>query len=234
MTIEAPVVAQSAQPGQFVHVAVGQGMLRRPFSVYRAGEGRIEVLYKVKGIGTRRMIGWGPGAEVDLVGPLGNGFAPRRGGERVLLVGGGIGVAPLAFHGDRYPGEGLAVLGFRSIEEVCARDRLGAAGYEVVVTTVDGSFGRKGLVIDPLRDEGLDAGRFDRVLTCGPWPMMAAVAQWAAEQGLPCEAALEKEMGCGIGACLGCVVETTDPGRPFARVCTEGPVMDARGVRWSH
>lgn len=234
MTIEAPAVAQSALPGQFVHVSVGAAMLRRPFSVYRALEasGRIELLYRVKGAGTRRMAAWSEGAIVDMVGPLGVGFAALQPGERVLLVGGGIGVAPLAFFAETWPGEGLAVLGFRSSAEVCARERFEASGLETVVTTVDGSAGLRGLVVDPLR-AGIGAlGRIDRVLTCGPWPMMAAVAQWASQEDLRCEAALEKEMGCGIGACLGCVVETTDASRPFARVCTEGPVMDARGVRW--
>lgn len=244
MTIEAPAVARHALPGQFVHVSVGSAMLRRPFSVFRAerASGRIELLYRVKGVGTRRMAGWVPGAEVDMLGPLGHGFAARREGERILLVGGGIGVAPLAFFGEAWPGQGVALLGFRSAAEVCAHDRLEASGFEVIVTTIDGSFGRRGLVVEPLRggaEEGSGAGheegslgRIDRVLTCGPWLMMAEVARWAAERGLPCEAALEREMGCGIGACLGCVVETTDPARPFARVCTEGPVMDARGVRW--
>ncbi len=221
MVLEAPGVAAAASPGQFLHVAVGRGMLRRPFSVYRAGDGRIELLYRVKGVGTRAMAGWQPGTAVDLLGPLGVGFGAPEPDERILLVGGGIGAAPLAFYGDRHQTAGAAILGFRSHAEVCAADRLQGAGYRVEITT--------DLVTVPLRAL---RSRFDRILTCGPWPMMAAVAAFAADLGVRCEAALEKEMGCGIGACLGCVVETTDPARPYARVCTEGPVMNAGDVKW--
>jgi dihydroorotate dehydrogenase electron transfer subunit len=221
-----------ALPGQFLHVAVGPGMLRRPFSVYRAADGIVEILYRVKGAGTRIMAKWAPGVPVDMLGPLGRPFRAPWPGERVLLVGGGIGVAPLAHFAQCYPGAGAAVFGFRGAGEVCAADRAAAAGYDVVVTTLDGSVGMAGTVMAPL-EGGVLSGRFDRVLTCGPWPMMAAVAAWAKAADLACEAALEREMGCGIGACLGCVVETTDPRRPYARVCTEGPVMDAREVAWS-
>ncbi|MBM3274634.1 MAG: dihydroorotate dehydrogenase electron transfer subunit, partial [Candidatus Sericytochromatia bacterium] len=221
-----------ALPGQFLHVAVGPGMLRRPFSVYRSGDGRAEILYRVKGTGTRIMATWGAGVAVDILGPLGRPFRAPWPGERVLLVGGGIGVAPLAHFAQCYPGTGAAVFGFRGAGEVCAADRAAAAGYDVVVTTLDGSDGVAGTVLSPL-EGGTLQGRFDRILTCGPWPMMAAVAAWAKAAGLACEAALEREMGCGIGACLGCVVETTDPKRPYARVCTEGPVMDVREVAWN-
>lgn len=231
MTLQAETLAPLAEPGQFVHVRVGDLPLRRPFSVYRAQAGRIELLYRIKGRGTAMMATWEPGTVVSLVGPLGRGFSPLARGERVALVGGGIGVAPLAFFGDRHRAGGGAILGFRGGLEVCAADRLRTAGYEVVVTTEDGSVGRKGRVIEPLA-EILESGEIDRVLTCGPWPMMAAVAAQARRHEVPCEAALEREMGCGIGVCLGCVVATGDPHRPYLRVCTDGPVVPAQAVAW--
>lgn len=229
LRLRLPHAARLAKPGQFIHLRVGKTLLRRPFSVYRATGDVIEILYRVKGAGTRIMGGWRGGDPVDALGPLGQGFTRRVRGERILLVGGGVGVAPIAFFSDRYPGPGVAVLGFRSSAEVCASERLAASGASVIVTTVDGSAGRAGLVTGALEK----ASDVDRVLVCGPWPMMAAVAEWAITRGLPCEAALEEEMGCGIGACLGCVVPTTHPDRPYARVCTEGPVMEARDVLWS-
>ncbi|MBM3267357.1 MAG: dihydroorotate dehydrogenase electron transfer subunit [Candidatus Sericytochromatia bacterium] len=222
MEVAAPEIAATALPGQFVHLAVGAGMLRRPFSVYRAGDGRIELLYRIKGAGTSRMAAWQPGAEVDLLGPLGVGFTAARPGERLLLVGGGIGVAPLAFFAEANPGAGAAILGYRPTDREAGAERFAAAGYRVVTTTE--------LVTGPLEAYGEPV---DRVLTCGPWALMKAVAEFSSRRALPCEAALEREMGCGIGACLGCVVETTDPARPYARVCTEGPVMEAGGVKWS-
>ena len=230
---DAPKLADEAEPGQFVHVRVGDLPLRRPFSVYRAHEGRIALLYRVKGEGTALMASWRPGRTISLVGPLGRGFAPPAPGERVVLVGGGIGVAPLAFFGDRHPAAGAAILGFRTGQEVCAADRLSAAGYEVVVTTEDGTIGSQGRVTGPLA-RILDGPEpvVDRVLTCGPWPMMAAVAEMARRRGIRCEAALEREMACGIGVCLGCVVPTGDPARPYLRVCTDGPVVPAEAVAW--
>jgi dihydroorotate dehydrogenase electron transfer subunit len=131
-------------------------------------------------------------------------------------------VAPLAFFAEAYPGSGAAILGFRSCEEGRVAERLVAAGCQVATTT------------DLITERMLaNAGRTDRILTCGPWEMMKSVAAFSRRTGVPCESALEREFGCGIGACLGCVVETTDPDRPYARVCTEGPVMDAEKVKWS-
>ncbi len=231
--IAAPRTASRAQPGQFVHLRIEELPLRRPFSVYHAAGERLEILYRVKGRGTTRMTRWVPGTDVDLVGPLGHGFAPPAPGERVVLVGGGIGVAPLAFYGARYPEHCAAIVGFGTAAEVGASDRLLQAGVATLVTTEDGSAGQAGLVTAPLAAQlAADPARIDRILACGPEPMLAAVARLAEQHGVACEVALEREMACGTGVCLGCVVPTTDPGQPYLRVCADGPVVPAGLVRW--
>ena len=231
--LEAPRTAGRAQPGQFVHVRVEELPLRRPFSVYQAAGGRLEILYRIKGRGTTRMARWVSGADVDLVGPLGHGFAPPAAGERVVLVGGGIGVAPLVFYGARYPESCVAIAGFGTAAEVGVVERLVQVGVATQVTTVDGSAGPAGLVTAPLAAQlSADPSRIDRILACGPEPMLAAVARLAEQHDVPCEVALEREMACGTGVCLGCVAPTSDPEHPYLRVCTDGPVVPAERVRW--
>jgi len=222
------------QPGQFLHVRCGAGYLRRPFSVYQVGPDGPVLLVQVKGEGTRWLAGLRAGDTLDVLGPLGHGFAAARAGERVLLVGGGIGVAPLALWVSEAVSRGVsvaaaAILGYRRAELVCGVAPFERAGVPVALASEDGSVGRAGRVTDGLlarlRDE-----RWDRVLTCGPDGMMTAVAGVAREAGVACEASVERQMGCGVGVCLVCVVATASG---YKRACVEGPVLDALEVTWS-
>ena len=228
--LDAPALA-SARPGQFVHVACGAGLLRRPFSLYAVRGGEAAILFRIVGVGTRALGRVAPGDPIDLLGPLGHGFTPPGPTDRLLLVGGGVGVPPLAFFaaahrlGDRHQ----VLVGFRSADQVVGLEALGAAGAALTIYTDDGSRGRQGRVADGF-DEACASLAPTRVLTCGPDAMMRAVAVAAARLGLPCEAAVERPMGCGLGVCLGCVVETT--AGTYARACVEGPVFDAAEVRW--
>lgn len=222
------------QPGQFLHVRCGAGYLRRPFSIYQVGPTGPELLVQVKGEGTRWLAGLRAGDTLDVLGPLGHGFAPARQGERVLLVGGGIGVAPLALWVTEAASRGVqvgaaAILGYRRADLVCGVAPFERAGVPVALVSEDGSVGCAGRVTDGLR-ACLREGNWDRVLTCGPDGMMAAVARIAREEGVACEASLERQMGCGVGVCLVCVVETE---RGYQRACVEGPVLDALEVTWS-
>jgi dihydroorotate dehydrogenase electron transfer subunit len=221
---------------------VGTGLLRRPFSVYRAKGDAVALLYRVVGRGTRWLAGVAPGDVLDALGPLGRPFAPPARGARLLLVGGGVGMAPLARYVEVHGGAGLrGVAGFRSAGQVAGLAPFLAAGVPLAITTEDGSrlagptppevVWRGGRPTDHLAAAIAGA---DRVLTCGPDPLMRAVAALAREAGVPCEASVERPMGCGIGVCLGCVLPVRGAGGEvtYARACREGPVLDAATVAW--
>jgi NAD(P)H-flavin reductase len=201
--------------------------LPRAFSVLRAPAqtGELHFLIEDVGPGTARLCELGPDDELVLVGPLGIGFAPPREGRRPLLVGGGVGVAPLAIWQDELIAQARgfepppALLGFR--------DGAHAPGAELLcattVATDDGSAGHHGLVTE-LLTRALDDDADAEVYACGPPPMLEAVRALCAERGVPAQLALESGMACGYGACFGCVVPTTDG---YIRLCVDGPVIDA-------
>jgi len=222
LTLLAPDVAALARPGQFVMVEVpgGQFRLRRPLSLHSVAGERVRLLVEPRGEGTKELAEAGVADTLGLAGPLGNGF-PLETVQTALLVGGGIGVAPLQFVADALRARGIAVtaaFGFRDEGQA----RL-AGAFEIGdlwVATDDGSIGRRGSAVDLAREVG--AGPQASVLACGPAPMLAAVREWAAAAGLSGYASLEAHMACGTGACHGCVVATRDG---YLRVCVEGPVF---------
>lgn len=222
------------QPGQFVQVRVDGAdhtFLRRPISVNYVDRKTNELwlLVHVVGEGTRRLSELVAGNKLNCVFPLGRGFSiPEGSGKRLLLVGGGVGTAPLLYLGDllRQVGhEPTFLLGGRRAEDLLQLDRFAQFG-RVLTTTEDGSAGCKGFVTDhPVWQEE----RFDGISTCGPKPMMVAVAKAAQAAGIPCEASLENMMACGLGACLCCVEKTK---RGNVCVCTEGPVFNINELKW--
>lgn len=221
-------------PGQFVEVRIDDSpstMLRRPISINYVDRDANELwlLVALVGDGTRRLGSLSAGDTLNCVLPLGNGFTmANRPDERILLVGGGVGVAPLLYFGERLKAVGAVptfLLGARSASDLLMLDRFQAIG-NVAVTTEDGSMGEKGFVTN---HSLLQQATFDRISTCGPKPMMVAVARYAAQANIPCEASLENLMACGLGACLCCVEKTVDGN---LCVCTEGPVFDTRRLLW--
>ena len=221
-------------PGQFVEVRIDDSpstMLRRPISINYVDRDANELwlLVALVGDGTRRLGSLSAGDTLNCVLPLGNGFTmAKRPDERILLVGGGVGVAPLLYFGERLKAVGAVptfLLGARSASDLLMLDRFQAIG-NVAVTTEDGSMGEKGFVTN---HSLLQQATFDRISTCGPKPMMVAVARYAAQANIPCEASLENLMACGLGACLCCVEKTVDGN---LCVCTEGPVFDTRRLLW--
>jgi dihydroorotate dehydrogenase electron transfer subunit len=219
------------QPGQFYMLMAvarwGGGAAERPFlprafSVLRCGSGaetELEFLLEDVGPGTNRLCELTVQDELSLVGPLGHGFSTPRDGRRALLVGGGVGIAPLAIWQDELGAGTTALLGFR--------DAAHAAGAQLLrdarVATDDGSQGHHGLVTELLADE-LDDDDRATVYACGPPAMLEAVRLLCAMREIPAELALESGMACGFGACFGCVVETD---RGYVRLCLEGPVLAA-------
>ncbi|PZS13835.1 MAG: dihydroorotate dehydrogenase electron transfer subunit [Solirubrobacterales bacterium] len=195
--------------------------LPRAFSVLRAAVGSDELQFMLEdvGPGTRRLCELEPGEELLLVGPLGRGFVAPREGRRALLVGGGVGIAPLAILQDQLPQTSTVLLGFR--------DGAHAAGSQLLadprVATDDGSVGHRGLVTDLIEQE-LAADPHAELFACGPPPMLEAVRALCADRAIPGQLALESGMACGYGACFGCVVATRDG---YLRLCLDGPVLEA-------
>ena len=211
--------------GQFVEILVENSVstfLRRPISVHYVDEARKELwlLIAVVGDGTRTLATLKAGDTLDIVFPLGNGFTIEK--CRTLLVGGGVGVAPLLYAGKKIHelgGEPVFLLGARTAGDLIGMDMFRNIG-QTLTTTEDGTDGEKGFVTD---HSIWQTETFDRIAVCGPKPMMAAVAKKARQLGTPCEVSLENMMACGLGACLCCVEKTTEGN---VCVCKDGPVFD--------
>ncbi len=232
LTQEAPLPAM--QPGQFVEVRVDHSpstFLRRPISIHYIDVDRNELwlLVATIGDGTRQLGRLQPGDTVNCLLPLGNGFSmPQSSSSRVLLVGGGVGVAPLLYQGAALRRAGFKpvfLLGGRTASDLLELELYQREG-EVHVTTEDGTLGEKGFVTN---HTVLEKQHFDFIQTCGPKPMMVSVARYAKERGICCEASLENMMACGLGACLCCVEKTTEGN---LCVCKEGPVFNIQRLLW--
>ncbi len=233
-----PQPLPSISPGQFVEVRVDHSpntFLRRPISVHHVDEQHNELwlLVAVVGDGTRQMTSVSPGDVLNCLLPLGHGFTlPADSSTSTLLVGGGVGVAPLLFLGHRLCAQGVKpvfLLGARTASDLPEAllshyQQLGT----VLITTEDGTAGERGLVT---QHSILTKQKFDIIYTCGPQPMMRAVARYAAEHQVECEVSLENKMACGLGACLCCVEKTTEGN---VCVCKEGPVLNIKKLLWQN
>lgn len=220
-------------PGQFAEVKVDGAQntfLRRPVSIHDVDyqNRRIRFLIQVAGNGTKRLSELTPGEHLNIVYPLGNSFTIPPPGSRILLTGGGCGVAPLLLLARTLNMKGFSpdiLLGFRNKERIIEKDLYSGLG-NLAMTTEDGSEGVKGFVTDHPR---IREGSYDSVYCCGPEPMMKAVARLCSARGISCEVSLENLMGCGIGACLCCVVDTI---RGHLCTCIDGPVFNIKELKW--
>lgn len=244
MVLESPLIAAAIEPGQFVHMKVpgmDSHILRRPFSVYArdVAAGTLDVLYQAVGFGSEHMTKLAPGecADAELIGPVGTPWQPPATAQRALVVGGGVGAAPLFMLVESLVAAGVrtdVVLGAQTAEALTCREH-----YEELLpqpprcATDDGTFGREGFctsLVEEALAEAAEAGEsYDYVAVCGPEPLMKIVVGMAHHAGVPCEVSLEKRMACGVGACLSCVVDTVDGKK---RACVDGPVFDAQKVVW--
>lgn len=225
-------LSRHARPGQFLNIRCGEGclpLLRRPFSISRIENDVVQLLFNVIGHGTRMLAARKPGDQLDILGPLGVPFGYQGTFETALLVGGGLGVAPLPFLTDALLREGKNVLTFvgaRSARQV-VREGL----KEVNVATDDGTMGTHGTVIDGLRNfleqHPVNNGK---IFGCGPTKMLQALAQFAQSHGIDCELSLEGDMACGMGLCQGCPVERADGKKKYALVCVDGPTFNCNDI----
>ena len=221
------------EPGNFAEIKVPNApdvFLRRPFSILDVDQEKntLSFYIKIVGKGTRHLGSLNPGEKVSVIYPLGNAFSVN-GTKNALLIGGGSGIAPFMLLGRKLKQQGIKVtflLGARNKDEILLTEEFEKLGT-VLVTTEDGTLGQTGLVTQHSVFTGEFA--FDKIYTCGPNPMMKAVANIAEEKGVICEASLENMMACGFGACLCCVTETIHGNK---RVCTEGPVFNTKELVW--
>ena len=212
------------KPGQFINIKLDGFFLRRPISVCDCENGRLSIIYKVVGNGTKEMSGLPVGAELDILSGLGNGYDTSKSGDCPVLIGGGVGVPPMYMLCKKLVSEGkkaTVILGFNSEKEVFGVDEFKATGAEVYVTTADGSVGTKGFVTDVLKN--LDYTYF---YTCGPMPMFKAIESIAKTSG---QYSFEERMGCGFGACMGCTCKTKYGNK---RNCKDGPVLEREEIVW--
>lgn len=239
--LESPGIAAKAEPGQFVMVKVsetGHPLLRRPLGIHARREATVALFFDIAGLGTRILAAKRESEAVDLLGPLGRGFSvgrPAAEDERILLVAGGRGVAPLYFLAEELHRAAFKVrllYGSRTAEDPKFKDLLRAACWESSFATDDGSNGFRGFVTGLMAQE-VAKDKPARICACGPEPMLKEVGRQAAVLAIPAELSLEAKMGCGFGACWGCVKKIRRGGREeWLKVCQEGPVFPSEEVVW--
>lgn len=231
MILKTPGIAEAAKPGQFVNLRLSDKLdplLRRPISLHDVdtGEGTISMLYMVVGKGTRMMTEFEEGEIIDVLGPLGNGWDTEREGNYYVLVGGGIGVAPLYPLARELKSKGKNVeliVGAKSAKYLTDTSIYEDIGVKVTVTTDDGTAGIKGFVTAAL-STSIDAGECDQIYACGPKPMLKFVEKIALEKNVSGQVSTESHMGCGLGVCLLCPTSVKAGG--YKRTCTDGPVFE--------
>lgn len=225
MWLEVGSIASEAKPGQFISVYSNDDskLLPRPISICEIDRenGRLRIVYRVVGYGTKEFSGCKAGDTLEIMGPLGNGYTLKK--DKAILVAGGIGVPPMLELAKELDCEKTIVLGYR--DELFLNKEFEAYG-DVYVATEDGSAGTKGNVMDAIRENDLEA---DAIFACGPAPMLRAIKAYALEKGIPCWISMEERMACGVGACLACVCKSKDVDSHShvhnKRVCKDGPVF---------
>ena len=231
MWLGAGEMAKAAVPGQFIAVYPNDSarLLPRPISICETDPEKelLRIVYRVAGEGTKELSSCRAGDTLSIMGPLGNGFPLKD--KKALLIGGGIGIPPMLELAKALSCEMTAVLGYRDSQTFLAEEIRKYAG--LAVATEDGSVGTKGTVLDAIKAQGLKA---DIIYACGPTPMLRALKEYAAKEGIECWLSLEQRMACGVGACLGCVCHSKEVDEHSnvrnKRVCKDGPVFLADGV----
>jgi len=232
LSLHAPEIASSVRAGQFLNIKTRDmflPLLRRPFSVYNREGDTLQIIFNVVGLGTRILASGSSQDPLDVIGPLGNAFGVEGDYHDAVLVAGGLGIAPMPMLTAELKGAGKNLhtyLGGRKASQI-VREHM----ENVLIATDDGSAGFRGTVVDLLREELRKSPlKRPKIFSCGPTPMLRALAALAGELNIPCELSLESPMACGIGICQGCPVEVKDGPRKFALVCREGTVFDSKRV----
>lgn len=244
LTLASKYISSHSLPGQFVNLKCSEGLdplLRRPFSIHRNSEEheRFELLYEVVGKGTEILSSASVGSEIDVLGPLGIGWQIDKSKKIAILVGGGMGIAPLAMLAEQISKTKdqkskilYVLIGAQTKDKLLCEKDCKEITDQVLVSTDDGSHGKKGFISDVLLDvleNTLGDKDLDQttIYTCGPQPMLKAVTEIAWQKKINCQVSMEQHMACGIGTCLGCVIQTKNG---YKKVCDEGPVFKAEDL----
>jgi dihydroorotate dehydrogenase electron transfer subunit len=233
-------IAAQVEPGQFVHLQIPtleQHILRRPFSVYDVdpASGRLSIIYKIVGEGTRHLSEVKPGTAANLLGPLGRGYTSPTPGSTPIIVAGGYGCAATYLLAKCSPEPGICLIGGKTTGDLLLVDEFTALGTEVRVSTEDGSQGHQGLVTELLDELLASKPVAPCIYACGPNPMLKAVGEVALKHGIDAEISLDHVMCCGVGACFTCVIKLkadNEAGWEYVRTCREGPVFKASQAYW--
>ncbi|MCJ7507895.1 MAG: dihydroorotate dehydrogenase electron transfer subunit [candidate division Zixibacteria bacterium] len=242
LTLSSSFIAKNGKPGNFIHIKVSETttpLLRRAFSLHKTNprKGEIEILFKVVGLGTRILSEKRKGEVLDLIGPLGNSFSPPSRNQKVMMVAGGMGLAPLRFLLNEFlknknpKKDNITFLqGAKNRNEILYSKELSSLGIKHLISTEDGSLGYKGMVTDLLVKEVRIKDKV-KIYACGPEGMMAFLSRISRKANLDCEVSLETHMPCGVGACAGCVVKTENNKIvEYKKICSDGPIFDAKEV----
>lgn len=251
MRMAAPPELRESKPGQFIMVKVRDAidpLLRRPFGIFDIGpfqseypgggeQTYLEILYRVVGKGTETLSTFHHGDHLDILAPLGEGFTLGSQRDEKILVGGGIGLAPLYYLARELVKSSRVRLfvGGRTKDDILCITEFERLGVETYVATDDGTLGANGLVTEVMERHLLEEQKSKSIFACGPMPMLKAVAEIARRTGTPCQVSLEAYMACGVGACLGCVVKGeghSDETPDYRCVCKEGPVFEYKDLMW--
>lgn len=247
MRLKAPEIVQDALPGQFIHIKCSKDnypLLRRPLSIHRIDKekGEIFILFQIMGEGTKLLADRTIGDDLDIMGPIGNAFNIYPESKKIMIVGGGMGVAPLLALCEESIRQGKEVrvlIGALKKELVIGEESFKILGAKVDVVTDDGSYKHKGLVPDLL--EGTIKGGWlaDQIFACGPKPMLRKISEIALKVNIDYQVSLEERMACGIGACLGCVCRVKTKNKKedkvkyeYKRICVDGPIFEGSEVVW--
>jgi dihydroorotate dehydrogenase electron transfer subunit len=233
-------IVSHADPGQFVQIKCSDTydpLLRRPFGIHKIidKEKTVEIVYRVIGKGTKHLQNLGIGSYIDVLGPLGSGFKIEKGKDVAIFVGGGCGIAPLFLAAQQAKKMGIkaiyAIIGANTRDAVLCADDFKKLKAETIVSTDDGSQGKKGFASDVLL-ELIGSKVLEKktiIYACGPRPMLKAVSEIAQQNRIDCQLSLEEWMACGIGACKGCAAQTRSG---YKMVCKDGPVFDSKEISW--
>jgi dihydroorotate dehydrogenase electron transfer subunit len=247
MKLSAPSIAPEALPGQFIHIKCGEDnyhVMRRPISIHKIDKkrGEIYILFQVVGECTQLLAQKLVGDYLDILGPIGNGFNIFAESKKIMVVGGGIGVAPLLALVEESLIQGKEVrvlIGALKQELIIGEESFMKLGARVDVATDDGSYKYKGFVTDLLKEVFEEGWLPDQIFSCGPRPMLKKIVDISSDAHIDCQVSLEERMACGIGACLGCVCKIKNKDKKhnkveyeYKRICIDGPIFEGSKVVW--
>lgn len=224
LVLKSPYIAETSFPGQFIHIRVTDTtshILRRPISLagVDTAKGNCKIIYKIVGTGTKLLSQKKPGEILDIIGPLGKGFPINILEKKPIIIGGGVGIAPLLFLAE-YIGDAKALVGFPTKDEIFGIKTFKNAGHDIRLYTDDGSYGKKGYPTDDLKTY---ISKNSLIFACGPKALLKKIGKISKQTKTPTYISLEERMACGVGACLGCSVKT--PEGNYKKVCSDGPVF---------